>query len=296
MKARLEQNGVLFVANGSKIKFKGYTAIYNDTDKDNMLPDMQENDTVQSVNIESNQHFTQPPARFSEAMLIRTLEENGVGRPSTYAPTLETIQRRYYVKLVSKRFEPTELGEIVNKLISEFFPGIVNIGFTADVEQNLDEIEHGNEKWRQVVDQYFKPFEKELSVAEENMEKVQIKDEPAGFDCDICGHPMVIKLGRYGKFYACSNFPECRNTKPIIKEIGVICPVCHEGQVVERKSKKNRLFFGCSRYPECDFTSWEKPVGRDCPKCGKYLIEKKVRGGGKQVVCINNDYKEEVQK
>ncbi|MDR1473239.1 MAG: type I DNA topoisomerase [Lactobacillales bacterium] len=296
MKARLEQNGVLFVANGSKIKFKGYTAIYNDTDKDNMLPNMQEGDTVQSVNIEPNQHFTQPPARFSEAMLIRILEENGVGRPSTYAPTLETIQRRYYVKLVSKRFEPTELGEIVNKLISEFFPGIVNVGFTADVEQNLDEIEHGNEKWRQVVDQYFKPFEKELSAAEENMEKVQIKDEPAGFDCDICGHPMVIKLGRYGKFYACSNFPECRNTKPIIKEIGVICPVCHKGQVVERKSKKNRLFFGCSRYPECEFTSWEKPVGRDCPKCGKYLIEKKIRGGEKQVVCINNDYKEEIQK
>ncbi|MDR0690476.1 MAG: type I DNA topoisomerase [Streptococcaceae bacterium] len=296
MKVRLEQNGVFFVANGSKIKFKGYAAVYNDTDKDNMLPDMQEKDIVKSAGIEPSQHFTQPPARFSEAMLIRTLEENGVGRPSTYAPTLEIIQRRYYVKLASKRFEPTELGEIVNNLISEFFPRIVNVGFTADVEQNLDEIEHGNEKWRQIVDQFFQPFEKELVAAEENMEKVQIKDEPAGFNCDLCGHPMVIKLGRYGKFFACSNFPECRNTKPIIKEIGVVCPTCHEGQVVERKSKKNRLFYGCSRYPDCDFISWEKPVGRNCPKCGKYLIEKKIRGGGKQVICINNDYEEEVQK
>ncbi|MDR1521997.1 MAG: type I DNA topoisomerase [Streptococcaceae bacterium] len=296
MKAYLHQNGILFIANGSKIKFKGYTAVYNDTNKDNMLPDMKEKDIVKAVKIESNQHFTQPPARFSEAMLVRTLEENGVGRPSTYAPTLETIQRRYYVKLSSKRFEPTELGEIVNNLISDFFPGIVNIGFTADVEQDLDEIEHGNEKWRQIVDQFFKPFEKELISAEENMEKVQIKDEPAGFDCDVCAHPMLIKLGRYGKFYACSNFPDCRNTKPIIKEIDVICPVCHKGQVVERKSKKKRLFYGCSRYPDCDFTSWEKPVGRTCPKCGKYLVEKKIRGGGKQVVCINNDYKEEAQK
>jgi DNA topoisomerase-1 len=296
MKAHLKQNGVLFIANGSKIKFKGYTAVYNDTDKDNMLPDMHEKDVVKAVKIEPNQHFTQPPARFSEAMLIRTLEENGVGRPSTYAPTLETIQRRYYVKLIAKRFEPTELGEIVNDLISKFFPGIVNVGFTADVEQNLDEIERGHEKWRQVVEQFFKPFAKELTVAEENMEKVQIKDEPAGFDCDICGHSMVIKLGRYGKFYACSNFPDCRNTKPIIKEIGVVCPVCHKGQVIERKSKKNRLFYGCSCYPDCDFTSWKKPVGRNCPKCGKYLVEKKVRGGGKQVICINNDYEEKVQK
>jgi len=295
-KVRLEQNQVIFVANGSKVKFKGYTAVYNDTDKDNLLPEMDEGDFVKSVNIEPSQHFTQPPARFSEATLVKTLEENGVGRPSTYAPTLETIQRRYYVKLTAKRFEPTELGEIVNNLIVEFFPGITDVKFTADMEHNLDEIESGQEKWRKVVDQFFKPFEKELESAEENIEKIQIKDEPAGFDCDLCGHPMVNKLGRYGKFYGCSNFPECRNTKPIVKEIGVICPVCKEGQVIERKSKKNRLFFGCSRYPDCDFTSWDKPVGRDCPKCGKYLIEKKIRGGGKQVVCINNDYEEKVQK
>lgn len=301
MKVTLEQNGVIFIANGSKIKFPGFMKVYVEgrddgkEDKENILPELVVGEQVTSVDIEPKQHFTQPPARFSEATLIRTLEENGVGRPSTYAPTLETIQRRYYVKLTNKRFEPTELGEIVNSLIVEFFPNIVDVHFTAGMETDLDKVEEGQEKWVKVVDRFYKPFEKELVNAEEKIEKIQIKDEPAGFDCDVCGHPMVIKLGRYGKFYACSNFPDCRNTKPIVKEIGVICPVCHEGQVIERKSKKNRLFYGCSRYPDCDFTSWDKPVGRDCPKCGQYLVEKKVKGG-KQVVCINGDYEEAVQK
>ncbi len=301
MKVTLDQNGVIFIANGSKIKFKGFMQVYVEgrddgkEDKENILPELVEGDVVQSVSIEPKQHFTQPPARYSEATLIKTLEENGVGRPSTYAPTLETIQRRYYVKLTQKRFEPTELGEIVNSLIEEFFPQIVDMHFTAEMENSLDSIEAGKEEWVKVVDQFYRPFEKELTTAEESIEKIQIKDEPAGFDCDLCGHPMVIKLGRYGKFYACSNFPDCRNTKPIVKEIGVECPVCHQGQVVERKSKKNRLFYGCTRYPDCDFTSWDKPVGRNCPKCDNYLVEKKVKGG-KQVVCINGDYEENVQK
>ncbi|WP_429975258.1 type I DNA topoisomerase [Enterococcus sp. DIV0086] len=301
MKVTLQQNGVTFIANGSKVKFKGFMQVYVEgrddgkEDKGNILPELVEGDVVKSVDIEPKQHFTQPPARFSEATLIRTLEENGVGRPSTYAPTLETIQRRYYVKLTNKRFEPTELGEIVNSLVSEFFPQIVDTHFTATMETDLDKVGEGQEKWVEVVDRFYKPFEKELTNAEEKIEKIQIKDEPAGFDCELCGHPMVIKLGRYGKFYACSNFPDCRNTKAIVKEIGVTCPVCHEGQVIERKSKKNRIFYGCSRYPECDFTSWDKPVGRPCPKCGQYLVEKKVKGG-KQVVCINGDYEENVQK
>ncbi|WP_434102472.1 type I DNA topoisomerase [Enterococcus faecalis] len=301
MKVTLQQNGVTFIANGSKVKFKGFMQVYVEgrddgkEDKENILPELVEGDVVKSVDIEPKQHFTQPPARFSEATLIRTLEENGVGRPSTYAPTLETIQRRYYVKLTNKRFEPTELGEIVNSLVSEFFPQIVDTHFTATMETDLDKVGEGQEKWVEVVDRFYKPFEKELTNAEEKIEKIQIKDEPAGFDCELCGHPMVIKLGRYGKFYACSNFPDCRNTIAIVKEIGVTCPVCHEGQVIERKSKKNRIFYGCSRYPECDFTSWDKPVGRPCPKCGQYLVEKKVKGG-KQVVCINCDYEENVQK
>ncbi|EOH86822.1 type I DNA topoisomerase [Enterococcus asini] len=301
MKVTLEQNGVIFIANGSKIKFKGFMSVYIEgtddgkEEKENLLPELAVGDVVQSVSIEPKQHFTQPPARYSEATLIRTLEEKGVGRPSTYAPTLETIQRRYYVKLQQKRFEPTELGEIVNTIMEDFFPQVINTSFTAEMENDLDKVGAGQEDWISVVDRFYKPFEKELKDAEEKIEKIQIKDEPAGFDCELCGHPMVIKLGRFGKFYACSNFPDCRNTKPIVKEIGVTCPVCHEGQVIERKSKKNRLFYGCSRYPDCDFTSWDKPVGRDCPKCGKYLVEKKVKGG-KQVVCINGDYEEAVQK
>ncbi|NLQ50338.1 type I DNA topoisomerase [Streptococcus mutans] len=298
VKVNLTQNGVLFIANGSQIKFKGYMAVYNDSDKTKVLPEMIKGETVKKISANPEQHFTQPPARYSEASLIKTLEENGVGRPSTYAPTLETIQKRYYVRLVSKRFEPTELGEIVNSLIIEFFPDIVDVKFTAEMESKLDEVEVGKEEWQKVIDQFYKPFEKEVVKAEEQMEKIQIKDEPAGFDCDVCGHPMVIKLGRYGKFYACSNFPDCHNTKAITKEIGVICPICQKGQVIERKTKRNRIFYGCDRYPDCDFTSWNKPIGRDCPKSGDFLVEKKIRGGGKQVVCSNEecDYKEKAVK
>ncbi|HEN8078585.1 TPA: type I DNA topoisomerase [Streptococcus agalactiae] len=295
MKVNLTQNGVTFIANGSQVKFDGYMVVYNDTDKNKMLPDMEEGESVKKVNTNPEQHFTQPPARFSEASLIKTLEENGVGRPSTYAPTLETIQKRYYVKLAAKRFEPTELGEIVNSLIVEFFPDIVDVTFTAEMEGKLDEVEIGKEQWQKIIDEFYKPFEKELAKAETEMEKIQIKDEPAGFDCELCGSPMVIKLGRYGKFYACSNFPECHNTKAITKEIGVICPICQKGQVIERKTKRNRIFYGCDRYPECEFTSWDKPIGRTCPKSNDFLVEKKVRGGGKQVVCSNEkcDYQEE---
>ena len=296
MSVKLEQNGVQFAANGSQVKFDGYLAIYNNSDKNKMLPDMEKGDIVKRVNTNPEQHFTQPPARYSEATLIKTLEENGVGRPSTYAPTIETVQKRYYVKLVSKRFEPTELGEIVNSLIVEFFPDIVNVKFTADMEAKLDDVEVGKEQWQKVIDEFYKPFEKEVAKAETEMEKIQIKDEPAGFDCEVCGSPMVIKLGRYGKFYACSNFPDCRHTQAIVKEIGVECPKCHKGQIIERKTKRNRLFYGCNRYPDCDFTSWDKPIGRSCPKCGQYLVEKKVRGGGKQVVCSNGDYEEEKVK
>ncbi|MER2063088.1 MAG: type I DNA topoisomerase [Alkalibacterium sp.] len=293
----IEQNGVRFRANGSQIKFKGYQLAYAEgkKDKDNILPDLSEGDKIKMDAIEPNQHFTQPPARYSEATLIKTLEENGVGRPSTYAPTLETIQRRYYVTLANKRFEPTELGTIVNSMIEEFFPNIVDVNFTADMEKDLDAVEEGKKEWIEVIDQFYKPFKKEVSTAEAELEEVEIEDEPAGFDCEKCGSPMVIKMGRYGKFYACSNFPDCRNTKPIVKKIGVTCPTCKKGEVVERKSKKKRIFYGCENYPECEFTSWDKPIGRDCPKCDHYLVEKKTKKQS-QVICSNCDYKEEPQK
>lgn len=298
MSVTIMQNEVTFRASGSKTKFPGFTKLYvqsGDESKDSELPDLEAGDAVKLAKTDPAQHFTQPPARFTEASLVKALEENGVGRPSTYAPTIDTIQRRYYVRLNGKSFEPTELGEIVDSLIEAFFPDIVNIDFTAQLEDELDEIETGEQQWVKVVDQYYQPFSKEITEAEEKIEKIQIKDEPAGFDCDICGAPMVIKLGRYGKFYACSRFPDCRNTKAITKEIGVVCPKCHEGQVLERKSKKNRIFYGCSRYPDCDFVTWDKPAGRDCPKCGHFLVDKKVKGGH-QILCPNGDYEEQLQK
>lgn len=296
MNVNLQQNNVDFRASGSKVKFAGFTKVYKrGKEKDNLLPELKEGDSAQMVSDDPAQHFTQPPARYTEAALIKTLEENGVGRPSTYAPTLDTIQRRYYVRLVSRHFEPTELGEIVNTIIEKQFPDIVNAKFTADVEDKLDQIEEGKQNWIRVVDSFYQPFLKEVSTAESEVAKIEMKDELAGMDCDICGAPMVVKMGRYGKFYACSRFPECRNTKAIVKDTGITCPKCGQGTVVERKSKKNRVFYGCSRYPDCDFVSWDKPIGRNCPKDGHFLVEKKIKGGT-QVVCPNGDYEEEPQK
>lgn len=293
--ATIEQNNIQFKASGSKTKFAGFTKVYKTAvEKDNLLPSLRNGDQVKLDKSNPEQHFTQPPARYTEATLIHALEANGVGRPSTYAPTLDTIQRRNYVKLDTRRFIPTELGEIVNNVINEYFPDIENIEFTAGLEKKLDDIENG-QNWVKIVDSFFKPFSKEVEKANSEMEKIEIKDEPAGFNCDVCGSPMVIKMGRFGKFYACSNFPECRNTKPIVKKIGVKCPKCHQGEIIERKSKKNRVFYGCSRYPECDFVSWDKPINRNCPKDGHFLVEKKVRGG-KQIVCPNGDYEEDIQK
>lgn len=296
MNVNLQQNNVDFRASGSKVKFAGFTKVYKrGKEKDNLLPELKEGDNAQMISDDPAQHFTQPPARYTEAALIKTLEEDGVGRPSTYAPTLDTIQRRYYVRLVSRHFEPTELGEIVNTIIEKQFPDIVNAKFTADVEDKLDQIEEGKQNWVRVVDSFYQPFSKEVSTAESEVAKIEMKDELAGMDCDICGAPMVVKMGRYGKFYACSRFPKCRNTKAIVKDTGITCPKCGQGTVVERKSKKNRVFYGCSRYPDCDFVSWDKPIGRNCPKDGHFLVEKKIKGGT-QVVCPNGDYEETPQK
>lgn len=293
MVVTLEQNGVIYRARGSKMKFPGYTIVYPDAKrKDNQLPDLEQGQTAKLMTNQPDQHFTLPPARYTEAALIKTLEENGVGRPSTYAPTLSTIQKRYYVKLTARKFEPTELGEIVNSMIEKCFPDILNVTFTADLEDQLDEIEEGKQQWIKVIDQFYQPFSKEVATAQDKMAKVKIKDEPAGINCDICGAPLVIKLGRYGKFYACSRFPDCRNTKPIVKNIGVTCPKCQRGEVIERKSKKNRIFYGCSRYPDCDFVSWDKPIGRTCPKCQHYLVEKKSKKNV-QIKCSNCDYVEQ---
>ena len=290
----------MFRANGSKVKFPGFMKVYvegsddHTEEKENLLPELIEGDVVYSKDIVPNQHFTQPPPRYTEARLVKTLEELGIGRPSTYAPTLDTIQKRGYVALDNKRFIPTELGEIVNDIMMEFFPDILDVEFTAKMESDLDHIEDGEVEWVNIIDQFYQGFEKDLEKAEVEMEKVEIKDEPTGEMCEECGSAMVYKMGRYGKFMACSNFPDCRNTKPIVKEIGVKCQKCHEGNIVERKSKKRRIFYGCDRYPTCDFVSWDKPLQRPCPKCDGPLVEKKLKKGV-QVQCTNCSYKEETQ-
>ncbi|WP_057763197.1 type I DNA topoisomerase [Cytobacillus praedii] len=300
MSVDLKNEDVLFRATGSKVKFPGFMKVYvegtDDTseEKDKMLPDLKEGDIVLKKDIEPKQHYTQPPPRYTEARLVKTLEELGIGRPSTFAPTLDTIQKRGYVALDNKRFIPTELGEIVLELILEFFPDILDVEFTAKMEKDLDHIEEGKVNWVQIIDDFYGDFEKHLQKAEKEMQEVEIKDEPAGEDCEQCGNPMVFKMGRYGKFMACSNFPDCRNTKAIVKEVGVTCPSCKEGNIIERKSKKRRIFYGCDRFPECDFISWDKPLPRSCPKCENLLVEKKLKKGV-QVQCVECDYKEEKQ-
>ncbi|MCM2674749.1 type I DNA topoisomerase [Alkalicoccobacillus plakortidis] len=297
MTVDLDNNGVIFRATGSKVKFPGFMKVYiegNDDGKkeeDRLLPNLEEGQTVKQKDLDPNQHFTQPPPRYTEARLVKTMEELGIGRPSTYAPTLDTIQRRGYVTLDEKRFIPTELGDIVLELIVDFFPEILDVKFTAKMETDLDSIEDGKDQWIKVIDSFYQGFEKRLSVAEEQMKEVEIKDEPAGETCEKCGSEMVYKMGRYGKFMACSNFPDCRNTKAIVKDIGVKCPTCKEGNIVERRSKKRRIFYGCDRYPECEFVSWDKPIARPCPKCESLLVEKKLKKSV-QVQCVSCDYSE----
>ncbi|MCZ2257041.1 type I DNA topoisomerase [Sporosarcina sp. G11-34] len=291
---------VRFRATGSQVKFEGFMKVYIEGDddkkeeKDTILPPLEKGEKIKYEEIDPKQHFTQPPPRYTESRLVRTLEESGIGRPSTFAPTLDTIQKRGYVTLDAKRFIPTELGGIVHKAVDEFFPKIIDVEFTAQMEKELDDVEEGNKEWKKVIDDFYKDFEATVEYADAEMEKIEIKDEPAGEDCEKCGLPMVYKLGRYGKFMACSGFPDCRNTKAIMKPIGVTCPTCKEGQVVERRSKTRRIFFGCDQYPECEYVSWDKPIARPCPKCDNTLVEKKSKKGVR-IQCTECEYEEDVQ-
>ncbi|MBA9086142.1 DNA topoisomerase-1 [Fontibacillus solani] len=290
----------IFRAVGSKIRFPGFMKVYvegNDdgtTDDDKYLPPLHAGDILKTEEIDPKQHFTQPPPRYTEARLVKTLEELGIGRPSTYAPTLETIQKRGYVAIEEKKFMPTELGELVIEQMEQFFPEILDVEFTAHMEGDLDHVEEGTEDWVRVLGQFYESFEKRLEVAEEEMKEIEIEDEVSDEVCEKCGKPLVYKLGRFGKFLACSGFPDCRNTKPIIKDIGVTCPKCKEGHVVERRSKKGRVFYGCDRYPECDFVSWDRPSPKPCPKCSSLLVEKRNKQGVK-LQCTSCDYVEQVE-
>ena len=273
----------VFRATGSVVRFPGFLAVYRDgrdegADEDELdksaLPALEIGERLDLVKLLPEQHFTQPPPRFSEAALVKALEEQGIGRPSTYAPTIGTLQARSYVTVEERKLVPTELGTVVNDLLVEHFPAIFDVGFTSRMEDELDEIATGDRKWVPTLQEFYGPFTTTLSTAEKTMERVRIKDEPSGEICEKCGREMVIKLGRYGKFLACPGFPECRNSKPLLERIGVTCPTCHQGEVVERRSKKGRTFYGCERFPECDFVEWNKPVAKPCPNCGnEYMVE-----------------------
>lgn len=291
----------IFRATGSKVRFPGFMKVYvegNDdgtTEEEKFLPELHTGDELSKEEIEPKQHFTQPPPRYTEARLVRTLEELGIGRPSTYAPTLETIQKRGYVAIEEKKFIPTELGELVIEQMEQFFPEILNVEFTANMEEDLDHVEEGSEDWVKVLGVFYESFEKRLEVAEEEMKEIEIEDEVSDEICEKCGKHLVYKLGRFGKFLACSGFPDCRNTKPIVKDIGIACPKCKEGHVVERRSKKGRVFYGCDRYPECDFVSWDKPSLKPCPNCSSLMVEKKSKQGVK-LQCTACDHSEMVEE
>ena len=269
---------------GEHKSFAGFTSVYEEgTDEEvasseTTLPQLNEGDTVNMDDISSEQHFTQPPSRYTEASLVRALEEKGIGRPSTYAPTITTIITRGYVSREKKRLYPTELGRMVTAMMEEYFEDIVDTEFTAELEDQLDAVEEGTTAWKEIIREFYPGFRQALDAAEQQIEKVEIKEEPSDEPCDKCGAMMVYKMGRFGRFLACPNFPDCRNTKPILTYIEAACPSCGS-RLMEKTSKKNRKFYGCECYPECEFVSWEKPVTAACPQCGTYMVEKRGRKG-----------------
>ncbi|KXS45251.1 MAG: DNA topoisomerase I [Candidatus Frackibacter sp. T328-2] len=283
----IEAGKYLFRANGSQTLFKGFLAVdsFKNNKKDTELPELEKGAEISLLNLKPDQHFTKPPPRYTEAKLVKTLEEQGIGRPSTYAPTVGTIQDRGYVNKEGKHFVPTDLGKIVNKLLSEHFPDVTDIEFTASLEEQLDRVEEGKEDWRKVLKDFYHPFADRLDSAYENMEKVQLEEEVTDEVCEKCGKNMVVKHGRYGKFLACPGFPDCRNTKPYLIKTGVDCIKCEDGEIVQRKSKKGRTFYGCSNYPDCEFMVWYKPTEYKCPECDAFLMEKTTKKRGTEYLC-----------
>ena len=285
-------DGVALRFYGEHKKFAGFTSLYEEsTDEvvesaETALPQLKEGDPVTIEEVLTKQHFTQPPSRYTEGSLVRVLEEKGIGRPSTFAPTVTTIIARGYVSREKKSLYPTELGRMVNNMMEEYFKDIVDTEFTAELEDKLDTVEAGGVDWKESIREFYPDFKKALDVAEQQIEKVEINDELSDEPCDKCGALMVYKMGRFGRFLACPNFPDCRNTKPILNYIEASCPACG-ARLMEKTSRKNRKFFGCERYPECEFVSWEKPVVDKCPQCGGYMVEKRGRKGELWHLCAN---------
>lgn len=279
--AEISAKEYIFKASGYYVDFEGFTTLYveskdTEEEKSTQLTPLEKDMPVKCKELKKNQHFTQPPARYTEASLIKALEEYGIGRPSTYAATITTITSREYVKREAKTLYPTELGEVMTNLLKERFPKIVNYKFTAQMEEKLDEVEHGQEEWVELLDEFYSDFDKTLKKAKEEMEgvKLQLKEDQTDIICDKCGRQMVVKVGRYGKFIACPGYPECKNVLKFVEKTGVKCPKCN-GDVIVKHTKKKRVFYGCSNYPECDFVSWNEPVNERCPQCGGILFKKK---------------------
>jgi DNA topoisomerase-1 len=284
-----------FRATGSVLKFAGFTKIYEESrdediaaeEKKGRLPKLADGQKLHLQKLEPKQHFTEPPPRYTEATLVRALEENGIGRPSTYSTIVETIQARGYVIQVERRFAPTEIGIAVNDLLAEHFPDVVDLRFTAQMEGDLDKVAEGHEDWVNLLGRFYGPFMHELQEAEKKLPRLEIKDEPTDEICPNCGRPMVIKTGRFGRFISCTGYPECKTTRPILKDTGAKCPK-DGGMIVERKSKKGRTFYGCANYPKCDFVSWDRVVPEPCPVCGSYVVSKTRRGGTVALECSAN--------
>ena len=292
--AEINNGRYSFDAKGSKVLFDGYQKVYKyrkDDEADKLIPDLEKGEKLVPLDIDSEQNFTKPPARYTEASLVKELEDKNIGRPSTYAPIVSTLSERKYVKKEKKSLVPTELGFTVNDIMVEYFSDIVNVKFTAAMEDKLDDVESKGIEWKKIISDFYGPFDKELKKADAVLEKVKVADRDAGEICPLCGRPMVIKTGRFGDFIACSGYPECKNTKPIVKSTGVKCPECGK-EIVERRSKRGKIFYGCSGFPDCKVSFWYRPVNKTCPKCGSLLLERK--GKGTSLACSNEecDYKE----
>ena len=284
--SKSETNNIYgFKATGSMMKFDGFLRVWPIKNEDVILPELKKNELLELIKLIPSQHFTQPPFSYTEAALVKALEENGIGRPSTYAPILETIQKRGYVIKKARYLYPTDIGILVNNLLVEHFPKIVDIGFTAKMEEELDEIAQGKKKWIPVIDKFYQPFELNLKQKYQEISKKEITEEKSEEVCEKCGAPMIIKTGRFGKFLACSNFPKCRNTKNIEKTIGIKCPQCSQGEITERMTKKGKIFYGCTNYPNCNFAVWNKPTGEKCPKCNSLLVKTR----GNKVKCSRKE-------
>ncbi|MFQ7565808.1 MAG: type I DNA topoisomerase [Clostridium perfringens] len=283
-------------ASGSTIKFDGFMKVYEyilgEEEESVLLPELEENEVLKEESIEGKQHCTQPPARYSEAAFVKLLEEKGIGRPSTYVPTISTLISRKYVDREKKILIPTELGFIVNDILSNYFKQIVDTDFTAEMEVKLDNVEAGKESWTHIVDEFFTPLKEDIEKAEKEISKVIIEDKVSDVPCDKCGRLMVIKHGRFGDFLACPGYPECQNTKPIVEEVDANCPLCG-GKILVKRSKKGNRFYGCSNYPECNFVSWYEPTNEKCPECGSYMVKRYSKSKGEYLQCSDKECKYE---